>query len=58
MTVRYRIVTDRFAGYEVQWWRWWWPFWIQGKTNTHRTIEAAREYAQQGGERVVVEYGP
>lgn len=45
---KYRIVTDNFAGYEVQCKRWWWPFWIQcGYTNTHRTIEAANFYAQE-----------
>ena len=43
---KYRIVTDNYAGYEVQSWRWWWPFWIQGATNTHSTIEAAEEYAK------------
>ncbi len=50
----YRIVTDRFAGFEVQARRWWWPFWVQcGVTNTHRTIERAERYAHNhacGGE--------
>ncbi len=41
----YRIVRDNYNGYEVQSWRWWWPFWIQGRTNTHSTVERAEEYA-------------
>lgn len=44
---RYRIVTDRYRGYEVQSWRWWFPFWIQGTTNTHGTVEAAELYAAE-----------
>lgn len=44
---KYRIVTDNYAGYEVQSWRWWWPFWIQGATNTHYSIEDAEKYAQR-----------
>lgn len=42
---KYRIVQDSFAGYEVQCWRIWWPIWMQGKTNTHSTLERARQYA-------------
>ena len=42
---KYRIVRDNFAGYEAQVWTIWWPFWCQlGFTNTHRTVEAAKEY--------------
>lgn len=45
--MRYRIVIDVFAGYEVQAWRWWWPFWMQcGGTNTHTTVEDAEKYAR------------
>lgn len=44
---KYRIVADKWAGYEVQSWRWWWPFWTQGVINTHPTIEAAEEYAKR-----------
>lgn len=48
MKARYRIVTDRYAGYEVQVWRWWWPFWVMaGFCNTHSTIEQARAFAHQ-----------
>ena len=43
---RYRIVRDKYAGYEVQCWRIWLPIWLQcGLTNTHSTIERARKYA-------------
>lgn len=44
---KYRIVTDNYAGFEVQSWRWWWPFWIQGTTNTHVTVEDAEAYARR-----------
>ncbi len=56
MAIYYRIVRDRYCGYEVQSWRWMWPFWVQaGGTNTHTTIEAARRYAE-GHARGVEEY--
>jgi hypothetical protein len=44
MKTKYRIVTDKYAGYEAQVWRWYWPFWSQIGINTHKTIESAREY--------------
>jgi hypothetical protein len=54
MKKRYRIVTDRYAGYEVQVWRWWFPFWKEvGFCNTHYTLERAREYAKADGSRFV-----
>jgi len=45
----YRIVRDDWCGYEVQRWRWWWPFWIQcwstrGPTNTHSSIQQAKDF--------------
>ena len=47
-TKKYRIVTDNYCGYEVQIWRWWFPFWVQvwesGHINTHRSIEEAKEF--------------
>lgn len=53
---KYRIVSDQFAGYEVQIWRIWWPFWIElGFVNTHFSIESAREYARKR-QRTIVEY--
>jgi len=50
MKRRYRIVTDRFNGYEVQYKPWWWPFWIQcsngtNPTNTHHSLDDARAFA-------------
>lgn len=46
----YRVVYDRFAGYEVQVRRWWFPFWVQlGLVNTFSTLEAAELYARAGG---------
>lgn len=43
---RYRIVRDNYLGYEVQYWRLWYPFWVQaGGSNTHDSLEEARLYA-------------
>lgn len=48
MKTYYRIVTDRWAGFEVQSWSWWWPFWSQvGFSNTHSYVEDAEAYAQR-----------
>ena len=44
MKTKYRIVTDKYAGYEAQVWRWYWPFWCEIWVNTHKTIERARKY--------------
>jgi len=45
MKTKYRIVSDRYLGYECQIWRWYWPFWVQmGFTNTHSSIEDAKRY--------------
>lgn len=44
----YRIVRDRFLGYEVQVRNWFWPFWRQaGYCNTHVSLERAEEYANR-----------
>lgn len=43
---RYRIVTDKYAGYEVQTKYWWWPWWVSPRTNTHSTVDDARKYAK------------
>jgi hypothetical protein len=47
---RYRVVRDRWAGYEAQFRPWWSLFWMQCSryhggpgTNTHETIESARQ---------------
>ena len=49
----YRIVRDAYSGYEVQSWRWWWPFWTQVAINTHHTVERAEEYAKRRAGGVV-----
>lgn len=42
---RYRVVPDRYAGFEVQYRRWFSPFWIQhGFVNTHASIYDAMSY--------------
>lgn len=51
---KYRIVTDRYAGYEVQHWRWWCPFWCEPITNTHRTVEEAEQWAKDWANRKYV----
>jgi len=44
---KYRVVHDRYCGYEVQCWRIWFPFWLQcGFTNTHFSLEKAENYAR------------
>lgn len=58
---RYRICTDAYAGYEVQWKRWYWPFWtstgVGGRlTNTFATVEKAEEFARKGTGESVVKY--
>jgi hypothetical protein len=62
MKTEYRIVTDEYAGYEAQVWRWYWPFWSQMGINTHKTIEKARDYidktAEGYGTVVVEHYNP
>lgn len=42
----YRIVCDGCLGYEVQIRRWWWPFWIQPRVNTHTCVESAEAWAR------------
>jgi hypothetical protein len=54
---RYRIVTDRYCGYEAQVWRWWFPFWVQmsflGPINTFKSIEDARKFIHSSENAVV-----
>lgn len=40
---KYRVVRDSYAGFEVQTWRWWLPFWLCIPLNTHRSIDKAKE---------------
>ena len=55
---RYRIVRDNFAGYEVQIWRWWWPFWSEANfCNTHPSVEAAERWATAYAAPVVKQLG-
>jgi hypothetical protein len=56
MSRLYRIVTDGYSGYEVQYRTNWWPFWRQcpgrlGSVNTHPSIEDAEAYAKKDAQR-------
>lgn len=50
---KYRVVTDSYSGYEVQFKLWWWPFWMQAhgpggaRANTFNNLENAIEYAKE-----------
>ncbi len=53
---KYRIVRDAYAGFEVQRWFIWWPFWtMSGFCNTHSTVEKARAFAANNANLVVEE---
>ena len=40
--IKYRIIRDNYAGFEVQKWRWYFPFWIQlNFVNTNISINQA-----------------
>jgi hypothetical protein len=41
---RYRIVTDRYSGYQVQSRPWWWPFWEEVSGNTSRSPLEAEDW--------------
>lgn len=44
----YRIVTDAYMGYEVQWRYKWVPIWFQANgTNTSKSLEEAECFARQ-----------
>ncbi len=48
--IRYRIVKDRYNGFECQIWRIWFPFWLEmGWVNTHSTLEEAIDYITSTG---------
>jgi len=57
---KYRIVTDSFAGYEVQIKRWWFPFWFQcweyGCINSFISVERAEQYVKDRKKHKVVKY--
>lgn len=41
---KYRIVTDNYAGFEVQIKYWWWFGWHLTERNTFFTVERAKKY--------------
>lgn len=47
--MKLRIVNDNYSGYEVQIWRWYWPFWMMPgySINTFRSVSQAEEYANK-----------
>lgn len=51
--MKYRIVHDKYCGYEVQVWRWWFPVWLQPECNTHMSIAAAHGYGRAVTRQVV-----
>jgi hypothetical protein len=53
----YRIVTDTYSGYEVQIWRWWWPFWVMAGANTHPSLDRAEAWARKYSRGVVRDLG-
>lgn len=52
---RARIVRDRYCGFEVQVWRWWFPFWVMPSCNTHPSEDRAEAYAKRWLNHVVKE---
>ena len=40
--IKYRIIRDNYGGFEVQKWRWYFPFWLQlDCVNTNFSVEQA-----------------
>ncbi|AWM37081.1 hypothetical protein GobsT_50020 [Gemmata obscuriglobus] len=59
MKHKYRIVTDRYCGYEAQYKPWWSPFWLECfGVNTRRTIEASEQVARFHAEGLTREGEP
>ena len=51
---KYRIVRDKYRGYECQVWRLWFPFWVQmNVVNTHISLESAIHYIKKREKKVV-----
>jgi hypothetical protein len=55
----YRIVEDDFAGYQVEVWRWWFPFWVQcwgqgDVCNTHASVAEAEQFARNHTNKFVI----
>ncbi len=54
MTKKYRIVRDRYLGYEAQFKTTWWPFWRQCfGTNTAATIDRSKKIIETHMKEVV-----
>jgi hypothetical protein len=57
---KYRIVKDRYLGYEAQYRYWWFPLWTQieytGICNTSSSVERAREICCWHKEGKIIEY--
>jgi hypothetical protein len=60
---KYRIVRDKYSGYEAQYRPWWFPIWVEldkagigNGTNTCKTIERAREICCLHRQGKVVEH--
>lgn len=47
MKKKYRIVSDNYAGYEVQYKHPLIPFWLQLGCNTHPSVEKAEEWLKR-----------
>jgi hypothetical protein len=40
--IKYRIIRDNYGGFEVQKWKWYFPFWLQlDYVNTNLSVEQA-----------------
>ena len=51
---KYRIVTDAYLGYEVQFRVWFFPFYLQcNGSNTHPSLEAAKAYLGKQKTKIV-----
>jgi hypothetical protein len=52
---RYRVVTDKYAGYEAQVKYWWFPLmWFQCfRINTNHSIEQAKQVIERHKRKVV-----
>jgi hypothetical protein len=56
--MKFRIVRDKYLGFEVRHKYRWFPFWFQtGGINTHATIERAEEFAKRKASYVVKDLG-
>lgn len=58
--MKYRIVRDSYAGYEVQFKTWWWPFWHQAPgipwhASSFFSFTDAKQFAESGGDRTIVQ---